>query len=201
MEEISLCAGFRRAPLCKLETQKSIYAYVSNGVFPSRGVVGINKKMIDILERKELEAVIAHEVAHLREKNWVLALISALDMFFFSFLVYTIFIFIVDLFWSFFGFPGGGMFLSSVYSWVGIIAYMGNRMLVLSMRQREFCADAYGVIWLKEIDAFQKALIKTSCLSLRGNEHKFFRYAFSQDSHPEIEERLALLEKLKRREK
>lgn len=160
-------------------------------------MIGVHEKTIQALDKKRLEAVIAHEIAHLREDRKAMSLIAALSMFFLIFGVYITCSILAGIFLLFLGLPANGMLLSSVYPWVWAMAYLGSRMLIFTLRQREFCADAYSVMWTGDADALRDALIKTDPSSMRGKGRKFFWHAFSRDDHPEIDDRLVSLERLK----
>lgn len=126
-----------------------------------------------------------------------MSLIAALSMVFLIFGVYITCSILAGILLLFLGLSASGMLLSSVYPWVWAMAYLGSRMLIFAMRQRKFCADAHSVVWTGEADALRDALIKTDPPFMRGKCRKFFWHTFFQDDHPEIDDRLVLLERLK----
>lgn len=196
VEDVSSRAGFAQPPLCKLDAEKIAHAYTLRSAYLPQGVVGVHKDTVRLLDKKELEMVIAHKMAHLRDRIGAVVLISALGKFFLMFGIYITCSFLAGMILLLLGMTGE-LFLQSAYPWVWGAAYLGSRMLIFALRQREYCADAYSVIWLGEIDALQEALRKINPSRGWLESRKFFRCAFSPDDHPELGERLAVLEKLK----
>ncbi|MDN5347946.1 MAG: heat shock protein HtpX [Clostridia bacterium] len=184
----------------------------ATGRSPSHAVVAVTTGLLERLENRELEAVLAHELSHIRNRDMTVMTLAS----FFA----TVASFIVQHFY-FLGFYGGGrdrngrggaalIYLVSLMVW--LISYFLIRAL---SRYREFAADR-GAAFLTGAPAdLASALVKISnslqriptrdmrqaetlnaffiIPALRGES---FMELFS--THPSLERRLAYLRQLER---
>lgn len=208
-ENLSITAGL---PLPKIyiinESQPNAFATGRN---PKNSSIAVTKGLLEKLDRTELEGVISHELAHIGNRDMLLATIVVI-------LVGTI-VMMTDFFFriSFWGGRrkkgGGVVFLIALI--LAIFAPIFATLIRLAIsRKREFLADATGALLTRYPEGLARALEKiaqdsnplrvatdaTSHLYIadpfKGREktswlHKLF------STHPPIEERIKALRELK----
>jgi len=215
VENLAITAGL---PLPKIyiinEAQPNAFATGRN---PKNGVVAVTTGLLDKLDRAELEGVIAHELAHIGNRDALLQTVVVV-------LVGTIVI-LTDFFWriSFWGGfsrksnrdnkAGAIMFLVAVI--LAVLAPFLATMIKLAIsRKREFLADSSGSLLTRYPEGLARALEKISSDShifktannstahlyisspFKGKQSKsWFAKLFT--THPPIEQRIKALREIK----
>ncbi len=186
----------------------------ATGRDPEHGVIAVTKGLIDRLEKSELEAVIAHELAHIGNRD---ILISSVVV-----VLVGVIIFIADIFFrmAFFGGfrdrgeKGGAAILVIAIVFMIIAPLLAQIMKFAISRKREYLADSTAALNTRYPEALANALYKisndpnqlkrandaTAHLYLvnpfRGKEQKsWFHKLFM--THPPTEDRIKKLRNLK----
>jgi len=211
VENLCITAGL---PLPKIyiieEAQPNAFA---TGRDPKHGVVAVTRGLLERLERSELEGVIAHELAHIGNRDILLSTVVVVLV---GVVVIVTDFFFRLAFWGGLGGrdKGGGwlrliMIISALI--LALLAPIFANLLKLAIsRKREFLADASGALLTRYPEGLASALEKISqdpnplktasdatahlyiSSPFRGKEktswlHKLFM------THPPIEERIKAL--------
>jgi heat shock protein HtpX len=215
VENLALSEGMPM-PKVYLIPDESINA-MAVGRDPWHAHVGATEGLLKITEKYELEGVMAHEMAHIknydtRVKMIVFGLVGA-----FSALAQFCFLFIFGIFGSsragqpkqrsgfltILLFPiGFVLFFVGIIAWV-ISAFVGPLVMNGVSRQREYLADATGALMTRHPEALMSALNKIEIFSqapVRKNRatagmyfsNPFRRGLFSRllSSHPDTDDRI-----------
>lgn len=187
----------------------------ATGRDPEHAVVALTTGIVEKLEKRELEAVIAHELSHIGNRDILLGTVITVLVGFVALLS--------DFFlrWSFFGRRGGdregGGQAQAVFAVVALIlailAPIAATLMQLAIsRKREFLADADGALLTRFPEGLASALEKISGDSevlevankatahmyivnpLKGSRGKGFAKLFM--THPPIEERIRRLREM-----
>lgn len=212
VENLCITAGL---PLPKIyileEAQPNAFA---TGRDANHAVVAVTRGLLEKLERVELEGVIAHELAHIGNRDMLLSTIVVV--------LVGIVVMMTDFFFriSFWGGTGdrdrrGGGIMILVALALAILAPIFATLIRLAIsRKREFLADASGALLTRYPEGLARALEKISqdknplrvasnstahlyiANPFRGKEvtswlHKMFL------THPPVEERIKALRDLK----
>lgn len=191
----------------------------ATGRNPRNAVVAVTRGLLDRLDEKEIEAVLAHELTHVKNRDVMVLTWASIIVIMAGFLMQM-------LFWmSLFGGFGGGrdrrdsgnaaMVMIAVY--VGTIAvYFLSQILIMTLsRYREFAADRGSAILTGAPLQLASALSKISDSvyripekDLRQVEHAnaFFiipklkddKIASLFSSHPKVEDRIQKLQEMQR---
>jgi len=206
----NLCIGSGMPiPRVNIIEDSSLNAFAS-GINKSNFTVSLSRGIIDKLEDDELEAVIAHELTHIRNRDVRLLIISIIFV--------GIFAFITEALVRSVRFSGGGrgkkdgrvVFIALLLAAVGYFLSMIFRFAI--SRQREYMADAGSASMTRNPLALASALEKISADPLieavkRNDVAQMFidnpqprverpvSFSFSAlfMTHPPIEKRIALL--------
>lgn len=212
VENLCIAAGL---PLPKIyiinEAQPNAFATGRN---PENAVIAVTQGLIDKLDRVELEGVISHELAHIGNRDMLLA--TAIVVLVGIVVLMTDFFFRIS-FW------GGdsrrrrekGAILGLIALILAIFAPLFATLIRMAIsRKREFLADASGVLLTRYPEGLIKALEKisqdqnplrtandaTSHLYIvnpfRGRERKSWLHKLFT-IHPPVEERIRTLRELK----
>ena len=212
VENLSIAAGMPM-PRIYIIPDPALNAFAT-GRDPNHASIALTTGIIEVLENEELEGVIAHELAHI--KNYDIRLMTLVGV-----LVGSI-ILLSDMFWrwSFFGGSSNREQRSG-----SIIAIIGILLIILSpiiaqliklaiSRKREYLADASGALLTRYPQGLANALRKistsrpmerTSAATAhlfienpfrdgRRRTRSFFAALFS--THPPIEKRIEALEEM-----
>ncbi|MDK2948903.1 MAG: heat shock protein HtpX [Patescibacteria group bacterium] len=209
VENLSITAGIPMPKIFILnEPQPNAFA---TGRDEKHAVIAVTKGLLGKLERSEIEGVIAHEMAHIKNRDILLQT---------AVVVLVGIIVILSDFFLRISFWGGGdrdrnplMIVLAIAA--AILAPIGASLMQLSIsRKREFLADASGALLTRYPEGLASALEKISLdksslrtannsnahlfisSPLRGNGNKgWFNKLFL--THPPIEERVAILRGMK----
>lgn len=216
LENLCISRGLRTPTLRIIETD-ALNAYAS-GLHEGRYTVTVTRGLMQALDDAELEAVLAHELTHIRNKDARMLVIAVIFVGVFSFVFELIF---RGLFRSGFGWSGGGGSRRSDRNSggggggaaiVALIVALACIALAYALavvirftlsRNREFLADAGAVELTKDPDALIRALRKISGNAKLENAPSEVREMFIENAaagvtdlfatHPPIEKRIAAL--------
>ena len=194
----------------------------ATGRNPKNAVIAVTRGLLNRLNERELEAVLGHELAHVKNRDVMVLTWASVIVIAAGFLLQMLFW--ITLFGGFGGGHGGGgrrdmgqlmVIMLAVY--VGtIIVYFVSQMLIMTLsRYREFAADRGGAVItgspLQLASALQKIsndMYRIPEKDLRKVEHAsaFFiipalkgnAIATMFSSHPKVEERIERLQEMQR---
>jgi heat shock protein HtpX len=155
LENASIAAGLPVTPELRLVDDQAPNAFAA-GLRPERSFVGVTTGLLETMPKRELEAVIAHEVAHIRHRDTYLMTVAVV----FAGVIAVI----ADIGFRALAFGGGrgrrGGALVLVLALVGfILAPIAALLLRMSLsRRREFLADAGAAEILNDPEAMALAL-------------------------------------------
>ena len=214
VENLCITAGL---PVPKVyiiqEVQPNAFA---TGRDPKHGVIAVTTGLLEQLDRVELEGVIAHELAHIGNKDILLSTMVVVMV--------GVIVIITDFFFrmAFWGGGGGGdrgggqarLIMIVIALALAILAPLLAQMMKMAIsRKREFLADATGALLTRHPDGLARALEKisrnatplktandaTSHLFIvspfKGRESKSWIHRLFM-THPPIEERIAKLREM-----
>ncbi|MBZ1348747.1 MAG: M48 family metallopeptidase [Candidatus Liptonbacteria bacterium] len=183
----------------------------ATGRNPKHAVIAVTRGLLKKLDKLELEGVIAHELAHIGNRDMLLQTIVVV-------LVGTIIMMTDFFFFSSFGGrgrQGGHPIFLIIFLALMILAPIFAQLMKLAIsRKREFLADASGALLTRYPDGLAKALEKISqhpsslakandstahlfiVNPFRGNEGKSWLHRLFM-THPPVEERVRALTGMK----
>jgi heat shock protein HtpX len=169
LENLCISRGMAVPKLQIIETDQ-LNAYAA-GVTKSQYTVAVTRGLLETLDKDELEAVIAHELAHIRHHDVRLAMVSIVFVGIFS-LIMSIVFNNADVF-ARMGIgsssgerrDGKGVAATLVLILIAVIIMVLVRFLSVAAqmaisRRREFMADAEAVLLTKNPEAMMSALAK-----------------------------------------
>lgn len=155
LENASIAAGLPVTPELRLVDDAAPNAFAA-GLRPEKSFVGVTTGLLRTMPKRELEAVIAHEVAHIRHRDTYLMTVAVV----FAGVIAVI----ADIGFRAMAFGGGrdrrGGGLVVILALVGfILAPIAALLLRMSLsRRREFLADAGAAEILNDPEAMALAL-------------------------------------------
>jgi len=182
---------------------------------PSHAVIALTTGIIDVLDRSELEGVIAHELSHIKNYDTLLSTAAVVLVGFLSIAS--------DIFLRSMWFRGndrrngGGGILMLVGIVLAILAPLAGVLMQLAIsRKREYLADASGALMTRYPEGLASALQKIALSPPMRNArtataHLFFANPFKKDTanpaknsflaglfmtHPPIQARIAKLREM-----
>jgi len=207
VENLCMTAGL---PLPKIylvnEAQPNAFA---TGRDPDHAVVAVTRGLLEKLDRSELEGVIAHELAHIGNRDMLLSTVAVVLVGFISV--------VSDLFMrgTLFGFGNrdndnnrsGGNIFAIIGIAAAILAPIAATLMQLAIsRKREFLADASGALLTRYPEGLARALEKISGdrsqmrIANNTTAHLWFSNPFKGKgisklfmTHPPVEERIKAL--------
>jgi len=215
VEGLAIAAGIP-APACYIIDDSAPNAFTT-GRSPRRAVIVVTRGLLEKLNRLELEGVIGHEMAHIKNYDMLLQTVTA---------VMAGTVVLLSDWWRrslFWGGPkrpgdkngrsGQGQIILLLFGFLLIIlAPLAAQLIRLAIsRQREFLADAEGVRLTRYPPGLARALRKIAEdkepleVANRATAHLYIVNPFKSFSdrihrlfqtHPPIEERIAALEKM-----
>jgi heat shock protein HtpX len=213
VEEVAIAAGIPKPSVYIIDDEAPNAFATGRG--PDRAAIAVTRGLLEIVKRDELQGVVAHEVAHIRNHDilvmTVVAIIGGLVVLFRD----------VFLRWGFFGGSrrrssrGSGQ-LGLILLVVGLALALVSPLLVALIRaavsrQREYLADASGAFIVRNPHGLASALRKLEGYQgkLRAassaTAHMFIASPFGKDrssatglfsTHPPIADRVKRLESL-----
>ena len=214
VENAAIAAGLPKTPDVYLIDDPAPNAFAA-GRKPANAYVAATTGILDLLDKRELEGVMAHEMAHVRNRDVRLMTLAAV-------LVGAISMVADMLMWSMvFGGggddeDGGGSPFAAIIAIAAIIlAPLGAALLQMSLsRRREYLADATAAELTGDPEGLARALWKlgadpkplrkvnraTAHLWIESplRDHHGLRSGLSGlfDTHPPLEQRIARLEEM-----
>lgn len=213
VENLSITAGLPMPRVCVIDDpQPNAFA---TGRDPEHGVVAVTTGLLQKLERVELEGVIAHELAHIGNRDILLSTIVVVLV---GVIVLLVDFFVRVAFW-------GGMGNRNEQGWFRIVLMIAALVMMLLApllaqamkfaisRKREFLADATGALLTRYPEGLAMALQKISQdpnqmrRASDATAHLFFASPFRNKekrswlhklfmTHPPVEERIMALKGL-----
>jgi heat shock protein HtpX len=216
VENLSLAAGLPMPKIYIIE-EAAPNAFAT-GRDPKRGVVAVTRGLLQKLDRSELEGVIAHELAHIGNRDMLVSTVAVILVGFISIISD---LFMRSFWWG--GLGGGGNrqgghpIILLLMIAAAILAPLSAMLIQLAIsRKREFLADATAALLTRYPDGLARALEKISSdrTPMRhahsATAHLYFENPFKADrrgsrtnwivklfsTHPPVEDRIqALLNK------
>jgi len=181
VEEMKVAAGLRYMPRVFIIEAPYMNAFAS-GYSEKSALVAITRGLLEKLDRNELQAVMAHELSHIRHLDIKLTLTA-------SVLANIMLIAIDILFWGMIAGRGGnrreGNKLFIIIYIIRLVLPLVTMLLIMYLsRTREYMADAGAVELMRDNTPLAKALIKID------NDYKTnfndYQQAFKQTAHEEV---------------
>ena len=210
VENLSITAGLPMPKLYILHEQAP--NAFATGRDPEHGVVAVTTGLLDILDKNELEGVIAHELSHIGNRD---ILISTVVVVLAGSIVYIADILFHSLIWggSSNNDRGGAFSILAGLAIVIVVSILATIVRMSISRKREFLADASGALLTRYPEGLASALRKISNdsrkLSVANNAtaHLFFENPFGGDkkgkkvdffsqlfmTHPPVDQRIKAL--------
>jgi heat shock protein HtpX len=215
VEEVAIAAGVPKPKVYVIDTDAP--NAFATGRNPSHASIAVTRGLLQLMNREELQGVIAHELSHVRNYDILLMTVVAI--------IGGLLVLFRDVFlrWGLFGGGGrrrrdssGGGQLGLILVVVAIVFAIISPLLVALIRaaisrQREYLADASGALIVRNPYGLSSALRKLGAYDGRmrtasaATAHMFIANPFGKDrgtsmnlfaSHPPIEERIRRLEQL-----
>jgi heat shock protein HtpX len=209
VENLCISRGLKVPKLYIIDTD-AMNAYAS-GIDERSYAITVTSGILNVLNRDELEAVLAHELTHIMERDTRVLIVTIVFVGMISFLTQGIWRVVqISAFRRGRGRNNGG---AMVFMLVAAVAFAIGYVLALVLRfaisrRREYQADAGSVDLTKNPDALISALMKISqnpdVPHVSSEVRQMFieappsNFALAQlfDTHPPIEKRIAVLEQL-----
>ena len=164
VENLTIAAGLPM-PRIFLVTDRAPNAFAT-GRDPEHAVVAVTSGILDILDRTELEGVLAHELSHIGNRDMLLSTVAVVLAGFVSLLADF---FMRSLWWGRGrndNREGGGLFIL-IGVVLSILAPIATTLIQLAIsRKREFLADASGALLTRYPEGLASALEKISKVSV-----------------------------------
>lgn len=209
VENLCISRGMKVPKLYIVDTD-ALNAYAS-GIDERSYAVTVTSGLLAVLNKDELEAVLAHELTHIMERDTRVLIVTIVFVGMISFLTQGLWRFIrISAFTRGRGKNQGAvmvfLLIAAVASFVGYLLALVLRFAI--SRRREYQADAGSVDLTKNPDALISALMKISqnpdVPHVSSEVRQMFiesppsSFALAQlfDTHPPIEKRIAVLEQL-----
>lgn len=210
LENLCISRGLKTPRLYVIETDV-MNAYAS-GIDNKSYAITVTRGLLETLNRDEMEAVLAHELTHIIDRDTRLLIVTIVFVGMISFLAQLLWRMI---YWSAFTRGrsrrggGGAMMLVAIAAVVMFVGYLLALVLRFALsRRRELLADAGSVELTKNPDALISALMKISNNAqiphvpsevrqmFIENPPSFFDFGGLFATHPPIEKRIKILEDL-----
>jgi heat shock protein HtpX len=178
VENASIAAGLAVTPEVRIVDDPAPNAYAA-GLRPEKSYVGVTTGLLATMPQRELEAVLAHEVAHIRNRDTYLMTVATVFA--------GVIALIADIGFRTIAYGGGrsrgGGALVAILAIVGfILAPYAALLLRLSLsRRREYLADAGAAEILNDPEAMALALRRLQA------DPTTVRYAESSTAHLWVE--------------
>ncbi|HET6849497.1 MAG TPA: M48 family metallopeptidase [Gaiellales bacterium] len=214
LENVSIAAGLRKTPDLYWVDDSSPNAFAA-GRDPDHAYVAVTSGIVELMDDRELEGVLAHEVSHVRNRDVRLMSLAAV--------LVGVIALAADLLMRITIFGGGdderdgglGGLAVIVGLVAAVLAPIGASLLQMSLsRRREYLADASAVEITGDAEGLARALaaLRDDTQPLRTvtratahlyiesplRDHKGLRSSLGGmfDTHPPLEDRIARLEQM-----
>ncbi|MDP2676199.1 MAG: M48 family metallopeptidase [bacterium] len=160
VENLAITAGL---PMPRVYlVNESVPNAFATGRDPEHAVVAVTEGLLRILDRSELEGVLAHELSHVGNRDM---LVSTIVVVLVGFLALLSDMFLRSLFWGSFGGGrdrrGGGGVIVLIGVILAILSPIVASLIQLAIsRKREYLADASGALLTRYPEALASALEK-----------------------------------------
>lgn len=208
VENLAITAGVPKPALYMIDSA-ALNAFAT-GRDPAHASLAVTTGLIERLDRSELEGVLAHELAHVRNFDIRFATVVAI---FVGFMVILSDLFLRATWWGGMrgrGDRGGGNQLGGLLAIVGLILLIISpiiaKLIQLAIsRQREYLADSAGALLTRYPEGLASALEKIArgpalAVAGRATAHLFIANPFKQhdwthlfSTHPPMAERIRRL--------
>ena len=212
VETVAIGAGLERTPEVRIVDDPAPNAFAA-GRSPDKAFVAVTSGLLELMGRRELEGVLAHEVAHIRNRDVRLMSLAAV--------LVGVIAFVADILLRLTYYGAGGrrdrshpIFL--VLSLVALLlAPVAALLIQLALsRRREYLADASAAEITGDAEGLARALRKLLLdqreirNASRATAHLYIESPLRQasgvraglrglfDTHPPLEDRIAALERL-----
>ena len=184
VEELKIAAGLRYMPKIYLIEADYMNAFAS-GYSEKSALVAITRGLLNKLERSELQAVMAHELSHIRHHDIKLTLMASV--------LSNIMIIAIDIMFRGIIFGGrsrrrngrgGGGIVMLIILLRFLLPIITVLLLLYLSRRREFMADAGAVELMRDNAPLAKALLKISN-DHETNKEKYMK-AYNGTPHEEV---------------
>jgi len=211
LENVSIAAGLARTPPLYIIDDKSPNAFAA-GRDPEHAYVAVTTGIVELMDRRELEGVLAHEISHVRNRDVRLMSLAAVMV--------GVIALAADMLMRITIWGGDedsrlGVIGVVVGLMAAVLAPIGAALLQMALsRQREYLADASAVEITGDAEGLARALADlrddkrplqkvtraTAHLYIESplRDHKGLRSSLGGmfDTHPPLEERIARLEQM-----
>lgn len=211
VEEVSIAAGIPKPKVYIMkEAQPNAFA---TGKDQNHAAICVTTGLLSITNREELQGVVSHEIAHIRNRDILLMTVVGIVAGLIILARDVMFRMVRSMFWRIRRRRGGdeiikimiffiiGLVLSSIVSLIVVL------IRAAISRQREFLADATGAYIIRDPEALASALekignyTKPMRLASEATAHMFISNPFGNvkklfATHPPIEERIKRLRAL-----
>ena len=197
-EEISIAAGMKKVPELYILNSNILNAYTC-GVNPDKSSIVISKGFLELLNRSELQGIIAHEISHIINRDTMYLLCAGI--------LFNVSSKFGSLF-TFRGRAGAPLPLPlEALSWLGqSICYI---LFIFISREREYLADACAVLYTRNPAALASAMHKIEQASKNNMfqndaeeanlliKASFFAPVKGDNTHPDTKDRIKILSEMK----
>lgn len=206
VENLTIAAGLPM-PRIFLVADRAPNAFAT-GRDPEHAVVAVTSGILEILDRTELEGVLAHELSHIGNRDMLLSTVAVVLAGFVSLLADF---FMRSLWWGRGrddNREGGGLFILIGIA-LSILAPIATTLIQLAIsRKREFLADASGALLTRYPEGLASALEKISKVPIPVSHatpttaHLWFADPFRKKAarlfmtHPPVAERIKALREM-----
>lgn len=219
IENLAITAGLPKPKLYVLE-ERAPNAFAT-GRNPEHAVVAVTTGLLEILDRPELEGVLAHEMSHIGNRDM---LVSTVVVVLAGVIIYATDILFRSMLWGGVGGRNNDSRAGGVIMIVGLVAMILAPILATILklavsRKREFLADASGALLTRYPEGLASALEKISQdptkmrFANNATAHLFFENPFKADkrgaqdkevgkfaklfmTHPPVQERVKALKEM-----
>lgn len=184
IEELKIASGLRYMPKVYLLEADYMNAFAS-GYSEKSALVAITRGLLNKLERSELQAVMAHELSHIRHQDIKLTLMASV--------LSNIMLIALDIMFSGIIFSGrenrkrndnSGVIALIIILLRFLLPIITSLLLLYLSRKREFMADAGAVELTRDNKPLAKALLKISDHHMANKEK--FTAAYNSTPHEEV---------------
>ena len=194
VEELKIAAGLSTMPKVYIMDADYMNAFAS-GYSEKSAIVAITQGLLDKLNRDETQAVMAHEMSHIRHMDIKLTLMASV--------LSNLLLVIVDIFFWSAVFSGGRRSEREGGNWLFIVIillrYLMPIITVILMlflsRTREYMADAGCVELTRENEPLARALLKIQ--SDHENNQMQYAKAYNQTPHEHVRREAYIFDPIK----